>query len=129
MRRTLLVVLAATIPAIVGAQVTPAERQSLPREVRREIVTRWNSPGATALVSSDLLQISEGHEVRGDVMVRGGPVVTAGRVMGNLLAVNASVTLRPSARIDGDVLVVGGELEGRTAARVDGSTRIYRQPF
>ena len=129
MRRTLLVVLAATIPAIVGAQVTPAERQPLPPDVRREIVTRWNSPGATALVSSDRLQIDEGHEVRGDVMVRGGPVVIAGRVMGNLLAVNASVTLRPSARIDGDVLVVGGQLEGRTAARVDGSTRIYRQPF
>src|SRR5262249_40902599 len=111
-----------------SAQVT-ADRQLLPRDVRREVVERWNSPGATALRSSERLQIDETHEVRGDVLVQRGPLIIAGHVHGNVLAVNADVTLRPTARIDGEVLVVGGELTGRSESRVDGSTRIYRQRF
>lgn len=131
MRRSILTLLVATTPAVVSAQDTqpPQERSSLPREVRREVVTRWNAPGATALVSSERLQIDAGHEVRGDVLVRGGPAVIAGHVTGSVLALNANVTLLPTARIDRDILVVGGELTGRYAARVDGSTRIYRQSF
>jgi hypothetical protein len=129
MRRSILTLLVATTPAVVSAQITQQERSPLPRDVRREVVTRWNTRGATALVSSERLQIDAGHEVRGDVLVRNGPAVVAGHVAGSLLALNASVTLLPSARIDGDILVVGGELTGRYAARVDGSTRIYRQSF
>jgi hypothetical protein len=119
MRRTFLTVLLAMAPAAVSAQVVPgAERQVLPRDVRREVVERW-----------DRLQIDEGHEVRGDVLVRRGPLIIAGHVRGNVLAVNSDVALRPTARIDGDILVIGGELTGRTSARVSGSTRIYRQPL
>jgi hypothetical protein len=130
MRRTLLTLLLATMPAAVGAQNAPAmERQPLPIEVRREIVARWNARSATAVVASDRLEIAEGHEVRGDVLVRTGPLVISGRITGNVLALNSSVTLTSSARIDGDLLVIGGELFGRSSARVGGSTRIYRQDF
>jgi hypothetical protein len=129
MRRSLLTLLVAAWPAVVGAQGVAEATQSLPHDIRREVVSRWNSPGATALVSSERLQIDEGHDVRGDVLVRGGPIVIAGHVTGNVLAINSDLTLRPSARVDGDILVVGGELFGRSTARVDGSTRIYRQPF
>lgn len=129
MRRTLLTLLLATLPGVAGAQGAPSDRQPLPIDVRREIVARWNSRSATALVATDQLQIAAGHEVRGDVLVRNGPLVIAGRVIGNVLAVNSNVTLMPTARIEGDVLVIGGELSGRTSARVTGSTRIYRQDF
>jgi hypothetical protein len=129
MRRTLLTLLLVTMPGAVGAQGAPSERQPLPIDVRREIVARWNARSATALVATDQLQIAEGHEVRGDVLVRKGPLVIAGRVIGNVLAVNSDVTLLPTARVEGDILVIGGELSGRTSARVAGSTRIYRQDF
>lgn len=129
MRRSILTLLVAMTPAVVCAQVTQQERSPLPRDVRREVVTRWNTRGATALVSSERLEIDAGHEVRGDVLVRNGPAIIAGHVSGSVLALNASVELLPTARIDGDILVVGGELTGRSAARVDGFTRIYRQSF
>ena len=59
--------------------------------------------------------------------VLNGPLTVAGRVTGRVLALNADVILRPTARIDGDLLVVGGEVEGRELARIGGEIRIYRQ--
>jgi len=47
MRRTFLALLLATLPVAAGAQDTTARRQSLPRDVRREVVARWNGPTAT----------------------------------------------------------------------------------
>ena len=126
MRRTLLTLLLATSPAAAAAQHDPAViRQSLPRDVRREVVDRWN--GSNAIRSSERLEIDAGQEVRGDVAVLRGPLTIAGHVAGNVLAVNSDVLLRPSARIDGQLLVVGGEVEGRNSSRVDGAIRIYRQ--
>src|SRR5258705_9841945 len=128
MRSTLLTLLLATWPVAVSAQATPVtERQSLPRDVRREIVDRWNSATPTTLRSSDRVEIEPGREVHGDVIVSRGPLIIAGHVTGNVLAVNADVTLRLSAHIDGNLLVVGGDVAGRNLGRVDGSIRIYRQ--
>jgi hypothetical protein len=126
MRRTFLTLLLAMLPAAVGAQHEPApDRQTLPRDVRREVADRWN--GENALRASDRVEIAEGREVAGNVAVQRGPLVIAGHVTGSVLALNADVILRPSARIDGELLVVGGEVDGRNAARVDGAIRIYRQ--
>jgi hypothetical protein len=126
MRRTFLALLVATLPAGAGAQQdTAARRQTLPRDVRREVVTRWNGPNAAR--ATDRLEIDESREVPGDVAVLNGPLIIAGHVRGNVLAVNADVLIRRTARIDGDLLVVGGEIEGRNTAQVNGSTRIYRQ--
>lgn len=124
MRRTL-----ALVMLVASATTAPAQRDSvarpvLPRDVRREVTSRWNAP--VALRSNGPLEIGAGREVGGDVAVLGGPLTIAGRVNGNVLAINSNVTLEAGARIDGDVLVVGGNLEGRYQARVDGSTRVYR---
>jgi hypothetical protein len=132
MRRTfvalLLAALAAAAPSPAGAQRdSTTRRQSLPRDVRREIVARWNGPNAAR--ASDRLEIEESREVPGDVAVLNGPLIIAGHVRGNVLAVNSDVILRRTARVDGDLLVVGGDIEGRNAARIAGNTRIYRQAF
>jgi hypothetical protein len=131
MRRIILVSLLAIAPVIAASQQPPqqpqqpqAGRQSLPGDVRREVVNRWNGPNAVR--AADRFEIEAGREVRGDVAVLHGPLTIAGHVMGNVVAINSDVLLRPTALIDGDLLVVGGEVEGRIAARVDGSTRIYR---
>jgi hypothetical protein len=130
MRRTILALLLATLPVIspppAGAQrdsTTP--RQSLPRDVRREVVNRWSGPAAAR--ATDRLEIEESREVPGDVAVLNGPLIIAGHVRGNVLAVNSDVILRRTARVDGDLLIVGGDIEGRNSAHVEGSTRIYRQ--
>lgn len=127
MRRALLTLLLA-IPAVAGGQASPAT-QSLPREVRREVVSRWNAPGGTGVRAADRLELDEGRDVIGDVSVLRGPLVIGGHVTGNVLAVNADVTLRGTARIDGSVLIVGGQLDRSASAHVGGSIRIYRQPL
>jgi len=126
MRRTFLALLVATLPAAAGAQRdTTSRRQSLPRDVRREVVTRWNGPNAAR--ATDRLEIDEAREVPGDVAVLNGPLIIAGHIRGNVLAVNSDVLIRRTARVDGDLLVVGGDIEGRNTAQINGSTRIYRQ--
>src|SRR6185295_12225961 len=70
MRRFFLTLLLATLPVAVSAQATPAAQpQLLPRDVRREIVDRWNNAAPTALRAMDRVQIDTGREVRGDVIV------------------------------------------------------------
>jgi hypothetical protein len=126
MHRRILTLLLGAWPAIAAAQraVAPGS-QALPRDVRREVVDRWNGPNA--LRASTRTQIARGQAISGNVAVAGGPAVVAGHVTGNVLAVNADVLLEPTARIDGSLLVVGGEVEGQNLGRVGGVIRIYRQ--
>src|SRR5262245_36817967 len=114
--RTFLALVLAGAPTIAVAQQrdTTLDRQSLPRDVRQEVVGRWNA--ASAIRSNERVEIEDGREIRGNVAVQRGPLVLGGHVTGSVLAVNADVLLRPTARIDGDLLVVGGDGEGRKYA-------------
>lgn len=127
MRRTILALAAAAIPAIASAQQVPTRESRLPSDVRRDVVNRWN--GANAVRAAEQLQIDSAQDVAGNVAVREGPVTVAGHVRGSVLAVNANVTLRPGAHIDGDLLVVGGAVDGESVARVDGAIRVYATPL
>jgi hypothetical protein len=128
MRRIFLALVAAMLPIAAGAQQIPAqERQMLPSDVRRDVVDRWN--GVNALRSTQTTEIAAGREVVGNVAVQHGPLLLAGHVTGDVLALNSDVVLASTARIDGELLVVGGDVGGRSIARVDGATRIYRQPL
>lgn len=126
MRRAILTLLLATPSAVAGGQASSTS-QPPPREIRREVVARWNAPHTTGVRAAGRLELEAGRDVIGDVAVLRGPLVIGGHVTGSVLAVNADVTLRPTARIDGDVLIVGGQLERSGVARVDGGIRIYRQ--
>ena len=120
MRRTFLILLLATTPVALDAQRDSVpDRYTLPRDVRHEVADRWN--GTNVVRATDRLEIGDGHEVLGNVAVQHGPLIIAGHVTGTVLAINADVLLRPTARIDGELLVVGGEVEGRSAAHVTGA--------
>jgi hypothetical protein len=108
----------------VHGQQAPEPHQTLPRDVRREVVDRWNGPNE--LRATGRLEIEANQEVHGDVAVLRGPLFVAGHVTGDVLAINSDVILRPTARIDGSLLVVGGDVDGRNVARVTGTTRIFR---
>jgi hypothetical protein len=101
------------------------DRDELPREVAREVTDLFNGP--TALRAFGRLEIAEERRVEGDVAVLNGPLVIAGHVTGRVVAVNADVILRSTARIDGELLVVGGALEGKDVGFVGGDIRVYRQ--
>jgi hypothetical protein len=118
--------LVATLPIAADAQRdTASRRQALPRDVRREVVARWNGPNAAR--ATDRLEIDETREIAGDVAVLNGPLIVAGHVRGSVLAVNSDVLIRRTGRIDGDLLIVGGAIDGRNTAQISGNTRIYRQ--
>jgi len=131
------VMLAAALPLLVPLALGAQQRDStaradsvtdeseLPHEVAREAVDLFNAPGTLRVNGS--LDIVAAQEVTGDVAVLNGPVTIAGRVLGRVVAINADVTLRSTARIDGDLLVIGGVLEGSDVATVGGQIRSYRQ--
>src|SRR4051812_6986752 len=115
MRGTFVALLLAASVAVAGAQgQVAAARQSLPSDVRREVVTLWN--GKNAIRSVDRLEIAESQQITGNVAVQGGPLIIAGHVTGSVVAINSDVLLKPTARIDGDLLVVGGDVDGRNVA-------------
>ena len=100
-------------------------RPALPGNVAREVASLFNA--AEGVRATERVEIEAGRTVQGDVAVLHGPVLIGGHVTGRVIAVNADVILRPTARIDGDLIVVGGEVEGRAMARIGGETRVYRQ--
>lgn len=97
---------------------------SLPKEVARDVIERWNATdtkrvrGPFTLAATDTL--------RGDLAVINGPVKIAGVVTGHVVAINADVTLEPSAHINGSLTVVGGDVSGRTPASVKGEVQNFR---
>jgi hypothetical protein len=128
------IILAAGLCVVVGTPTaaraqrdsTPG-RLSVPADVRALVVDRWN--GSNVVRGSGQVEIEAGREVPGNVAVSGGPLIIAGHVAGSVLALNADVALRPTARIDGELLVVGGSVDGLALGRVAGVVRVYRAPL
>jgi hypothetical protein len=122
--RRLLCLFVTLLPFVAEAQVRRASRDVVPRDVQREIEDRWN--GVNALKARDSVYIAnDSRPVEGNVAVLSGPIVIAGHVQGNVLAVNSDVILRQGARIDGDLWIVGGRLRGGQNARINGEVRVY----
>src|SRR6266550_4718681 len=90
-------------PESAGIMVPPPE---LPHAVAEDAVRRYNAPTTTRLVGR--ARLPRGNEWRGDVAVRNGTVVVAGRVDGTLLVINGDAILDTGAVVTGDVIVVGG---------------------
>jgi hypothetical protein len=109
-------------PVAVAQRGTAA---ALPVAVTRDLETLYNAE--TTRREGGAVDLAADAVVRGNLAVRTGPVTIAGHIEGSLVAINADVTLLPSARIDGDVLVVGGRVDGRSAARIGGDVRVYAE--
>jgi hypothetical protein len=103
------------------------EARALPRVVSDEIIRFYNAAGTTRLVGRT--RLPRGNEWRGDVAVRNGPVLVAGRVQGSLVVINGDLQFDPGAEVTGDVIVVGGTAEDTARARIGGEVRTYREPL
>lgn len=99
--------------------------QVLPRIVAEEAVRLYNAPTTTRLVGRSRLPGSNAW--RGDVAVRNGPALIAGRIEGTLLVLNGDAVLDSGAEITGDLLVLGGTATVSSDARVLGEVRQYRE--
>src|SRR5947199_19897 len=99
----------------------------LPHAVAEEAVRRYNAATTTRLVGRS--RLPHGNEWRGDVAVRNGTVVVAGRVDGTLLVINGDAILDSGAVVTGDVFVVGGTVARSPGATVGGDVRVYTAPL
>ena len=111
-------------PDSAGLMVQPPE---LPHAVAEDAVRRYNAATTTRLVGRS--HLPHGNEWRGDVAVRNGSVVVAGRVDGTLLVINGDAILDSGAVITGDVIVIGGTVVRRPTAAVTGDVRMYAAPL
>src|SRR5437899_2993626 len=103
----------------------PAARAA--HAVAEDAVRRYNATTTTRLVGR--ARLPHGNEWRGDVAVRNGTVVVAGRVDGTLLVINGDAILDSGAVVTGDVIVVGGTVARSPTAAVAGELRVYTAPL
>lgn len=75
--------------------------------------------GDLALVVHGDYQIPRGRVVDGNLALLNGELRLGGEVKGDVLVLNGTLSLEPSAEVHGDVLQVGGDVE-RHGGRVDG---------
>jgi hypothetical protein len=103
------------------------EVPDLPRAVVDEVIRFYNAPGTARLVGR--VHLPAGATWRGDVAVRTGPAVVAGRIDGALVVINGDLHLVAGAVVTGRVVVVGGRIAGVDSATVGGGVRAYEQPL
>lgn len=91
------------------------------RSVAAVAVSTWNDGGTRRVVGA--YDLDAGLEVVGTVAVLNGPARIAGRITGDLVAINADVNLEAGADIGGDLIVVGGVVRRSEGSRVAGEVR------
>src|SRR5260221_9253296 len=101
------------------------EARALPRVVTDEVIRFYNAAATTRLVGRT--RLPHGNEWRGNVAVRNGPVLVAGRVQGSLVVINGDLLFDTGAEVTGDVIVVGGTVDDSAKARIGGEVRQYRE--
>lgn len=99
------------------------DERALPPEIASEVTGLFAAPGTWRIEGRH--EVAAGEEVRRDLVVLDGPLVVSGRIIGRVIAVNATVELRTGGSIDGDLLIVGGSLIGRDVGTLTGAVRTY----
>jgi hypothetical protein len=126
---------AATFVALMVLGAGPCARHAVAQDtvvVRRQSqggqtrIAQWavdvfNAPRTTRAFGAFALEA--GARIEGDLAVLDGPVVLSGAVTGDVVAINADLTLADGALVEGDVVVLGGRLEREPGATIEGSSR------
>lgn len=100
-------------------------RQSPATDIQQWAVDLFNAPATQRTFGP--LTIGGTDLVDGDVAVVDGPVVVRGTITGDLVAINANVTLVAGAVVAGDIVVLGGRLDREDGSEVEGSTRSHSE--
>jgi len=103
------------------------ETPDLPRDIVDEAIRFYN--GSTTARLAGRTTLPPGHVWQGNVAIRTGPAMLAGRVEGSLLVINGELVLAPGAAVTGSVLVVGGRVRGMDSVSVAAGVRAYEAPL
>lgn len=82
--------------------------------------TAGDAADRLALIVHDDYTVPTGDVIDGNLALLDGALLLEGRVSGDVLVLDGSLTLGGGARIDGNVLQVGGDVELAEAAQVSG---------
>jgi cytoskeletal protein CcmA (bactofilin family) len=93
--------------------------------IQQWVVDVFNAPGT--LRTFGALTVDGAQRLDGDVAVLDGPVTIFGTITGDLVAINADVTIADGAVVERDIVVLGGLLNVAEGARVEGSTRRHSE--
>ncbi|HXV86410.1 MAG TPA: polymer-forming cytoskeletal protein, partial [Gemmatimonadales bacterium] len=104
-------------------QVRPRGRAPFGGSTHERAVNLFNDRGTTRMFGDQT--IDRRTTIRTDAGVYRGRLEVYGTIDGNLVAVNADVSIYAEAEVRGDVLVVGGTLFVSRRAQVEGSTEEY----
>ena len=104
-------------PLSLAAQDTVLVTRGVPADERA--VRKFNGENTTRIYGEHA--VSRGATIRTDLGVLDGPLTVYGTVEGDLVAVNADVSIYAGAEVLGDVLVVGGTLFVSEEADIVGS--------
>jgi len=114
---------------VLAASATTGEAQQISRtgrgdprlDARIDEVIR---PGQYRLLPNDTT-IAATDTVQGPVLVAGTRMIVEGTIIGDLVAIDANVYLRPQARITGKVLSIAGGLYRSEQAQLQGGSEDY----
>lgn len=96
----------------------------LPDSVTAKVTSAWNS--VTTRTVRGRLVVEPADTIRSALAVLDGPLIVSGTVLGDVVAINASVRIDSTAHVGGSVIVVGGVVVGRNRGRVDGDMQVWR---
>jgi len=105
-----------------GLHFVPPE---LPHSTVVEVVHFYNAPTTTRLVGR--ASLPAGNAWHGDVAIRNGPALIAGRVEGSLLVINGNAILDSSGTVTGTLTIVGGTVVGPRTGLAE--VRVYAEPL
>ena len=81
---------------------------------------RYNEKGDDVVKFGENVSIDSDEFVRGDVVVFGGDVDIAGKVVGNLVVIAGNAVVLSGAEINGDVVILGGTLDEEAEVIIHG---------
>lgn len=119
------VLLAALVaaPVSLAAQDTVSVTRGGASEERA--VRMFNGPNTTRLYGEQT--VSRRATIRTDLGVLDGPLYLYGTIEGDLVAINANVSIYPGAEVLGDVLVLGGTLFVSQEVEISGSVERHSE--
>lgn len=125
--RTLIALLAiAAGGAALAAPPVRAQQTAAPADITPLLDSLSRDPNGVALTPADVTNgartIAAKEHIAGSAATWHGPLVVAGTVDGNAVAIGGDVTIAKGARVRGDVVSVGGNVVNDGGA-VDGETR------
>ncbi len=81
---------------------------------------RYNEKGSDVVKFGENVTIDSDEFVRGDVVVFGGDVDIAGKVVGNVVVIAGNAVILSGAEINGDVVILGGTLDEEAEVIIHG---------